>query len=229
MPNLFNEAGDPVEGALTPEEVEAKLDAAKTETAAQVQAEKDAEIEEIKGTLTERETALEQAQKDLEAAKAGDKGLNFAAQRKIIEEKQAAYDKLTKDFDAFKTETQTRLGEIVSETKNRGVNALIETAAGGNAGLKDKIKFFYDAFKPIDEKGKKEEDLQKEIAERVKNAMILATGGRPAVQITSQMISSAGGGLSGINPTGEKFSPEQQDLASKMGISNDDLKKHRLI
>jgi hypothetical protein len=229
MATLYDEAGNPIEGALTPEEIDAKLDAAKAETAAQVQAEKDAEIEQVKTSLAEKETALEEAQKELEVAKANDKGKNFSQQRKIIEEKQAAYDQLLKDFDAFKTETQTRLGEIVSETKNRGINEMIDQAAGGNKELKDKIRFFYDAFKPLDETGKKEEDIQKEKAERVKNALILATGGRPAVPITSLMISSAGGGLGGINPKGEKLNSEQQDLAGKLGIDQETLKKHKLI
>ena len=135
--------------------------------------------------------------------------------------KEKVIEDLTKSVNDLKASTEQKLASLEAKDRIKMVNDLIEALSEGDKNVKEKMKFFYDNFKgdPAD---------AKETEERVRNAYTLATGGRSARPLTSSMISSAEG-IPQINPTGEKMSTELQDLAHRMGVSDQEMKKHKLI
>lgn len=225
MAQLFDKDGNIVE-ALTPEEVEGKLNEIKEQTKEEVETEKQGEIDDLKIQLEEKEDILKAAQDDLEREMNKDK--NLGGQRRVIEAKEKEIDGLKKGMDDLKKTMEGKLQEIESNQKEKMVDDMIDRLAMDDQELKDKIKFYYNNFKPIDEKGKKKEDIEKEIVTRIQNAHTLAGGTKPAMPLSSQIISSAGGAPT-INPTGEKLDSDLQDLAHRMGIDDSELKKHKLV
>ena len=222
MAELFDKEGNPVE-ALTPEEVEAKLD----EIREQTKTESQGVIDDLQTKLSDKESELATAQEELTKERSKDK--NLAGQRKVIENKAKEIETLKADVDKIKKDYETKFTEIERKGKERMVTNMIDELSGSDKNLRDKVKFYYDTFRPIDETNKKPEDIEKEIQERIKNAYTLATGGRASRPLTPEIISSAGGATPVINPSEEKINPEQQDLAHKLGIDDQTLKKHKLI
>jgi len=222
MAEYFDKEGNPVE-ALTPEEVEEKLDEIREQTKSETQA----IVDDLQTKLSDKELELATLQEELAKERSKDK--NLAGQRKIIEEKVKEIDTLKSEIDRIKKDYEIKFTEIERKGKERMIMNMIGELAGSDKNLADKIKFYYDTFRPIDETNKKPEEIEKEIQERIKNAYILATGGRVSRPLTPEIISSAGGATPIINPSGEKLNPELQDLAHKLGISDAELKKHKLI
>ncbi|MCX6741203.1 MAG: hypothetical protein NTY61_02280 [Candidatus Parcubacteria bacterium] len=93
---LYDESGQEIVGALTPEEVDAKLDEIRVEVA---QA-KDDEIYTIKEALDAKEAEIVEARELLEAEKNKDK--NLSGQRNIIKEREAKIVELEKSLSEFK-------------------------------------------------------------------------------------------------------------------------------
>lgn len=227
MAQLFDEQGNVVE-ALTPEEVEEKLNQARAEAIEEANAERQAEIDAVTAQVTEKEEALKTAQEDLQKEK--DKDKNLGGQRRVIEEKEKKVEELTTLVNTLKSDFDKKIADIQSSDKRKTIDNMIDRVADGDKVMADKIKFYFDSFRSIDETGKKPEDVIKEIEERIKNAYTLAAGTKPANPVGSTIISSAGPGATPvINPTGEKLSPELVDLAHKLGTSDAELKKHKLI
>ena len=222
MGEYVDKDGNVVE-AFTSEEVEEKLDAAREETKGEIQT----TVDDLQTKLTDKETELKTAQEELEREKSKDK--NLAGQRKVIEDKVKEIDGLKIDVEKIKKDYETKFSDIERKGKEKMVTNMVDELAGSDKNLGDKIKFFYDTFKPLDETNKKPEEIEKEIQERIKNAYTLATGGRAVSPLTPAMISSAGGATPVINPSGEKLNSDQVDLAHKLGIPDSDLKKHKLI
>lgn len=222
MAELYDKDGNAVE-ALTQEEVDAKLDEARVEATRVAQEAAGG----LQTQLDEKETALTKALADLEEEKKKDK--NFGNQRKVVEDKLKEIDTLKGDVEKIKKEYEIKFAEVATSGRKKMIDNMIVELAGNDKNTKDKIQFFLDTFKAIDETGKKPEDIEKEIQERVKNAYIIATGGKPANPLGPSAISSAGGMTPIINASGDKLNSEQQDLAHKLGIDDATMKKHKLI
>ena len=172
MADLYDKDGNLVEGAMNPEEVNVKLDEIKEEA----KKENEGVVEGLKTDVQTKETDLKKATEDLEAEKLKDK--NLAGQRKIIEEKEEAIKTIQKDLDDLKEEVPKKIKELDQKAKDKSIGDMMAELAGSDDKLREKIKFYYDTFKPIDETDKKPEDIEKEIRERVKNAYVLARGGK---------------------------------------------------
>jgi len=218
MAQLFNEEGKLVE-AYTPEEVEEKLNEVRQQAIEEATASKQEEIDDLLLQLKEKESEIEKAYSELEKEKSKDK--NLIGQRKIIEEKERKVEELEKGLAEMKSLMEQKINEIELKSKERVISDMINNLAGDNKDLAEKIRFFYDQFKgePVDEK---------QIQERIHNSYILATGAKTVSPISSTVISSAVG-MPQINTNKEKISSELQDLARKMGISDQELKKNKLI
>jgi len=225
MGTYVDDKGNTVE-AFTPEEVETKLDEVREQTKQEVETEKQGEIDDLNTTLSAKEGELETAKDDLEKEKNKDK--NLGGQRRVIEEKEKKIENLEKGISDLKKTTEEKLALIENKEKDNMVTGMIVELAGNKKEMIDKVKFYYDNFKPIDETGKKKEDIEKEIATRIQNAYLLAVGTMPKVPFSGPIISGAGG-TPIINPTGEKLNSDLQDLAGKMGINSEELKKHKLV
>jgi len=220
MAEFFDEQGNKVE-AYTPEEIEAKLEEERLAAIEEANAAREEEINNLVQQLEEKEAALQQLQEAL--AKEQNKEKNLGAQRKIIENKENEIESLKKELEALKQESQTKFTELEQKTKENTVNAYLDKISNGDKDLKAKIKFFYDNFKG-------EPQNEQEIAERVKNAYILATGGQSSIRIAGDVISSASGTPQPKLEIPEgKINPDLIPLAHQMGITDQDLKKYHLI
>jgi len=218
MAELFNEQGEKVE-ALTPEEVEQKLNEAREQAIEETNRLRQEEIDDLSLQMESRNEDLEKARQELEVEKSKDK--NLAGQGRIIKEKEKKIDELEVKHKELEEKLNQRINEVEQKGKEKTISGMIQELSGGDKDISTKIRFYYDSFKgePADEK---------EIQDRIQNAYTLATGGKPISPLTGSAISS-GGGMPVINPSGEKVSPEVQDLAHKMGVSDQEMKKHKLI
>jgi uncharacterized protein (DUF3084 family) len=218
MVQLFNEEGQLVD-ALTPEEVEARLDEVRQQAIEEANASRQEEIDDL--TLQVQDREEERKRIEAELLKEKDKDKNLGGQRRVIEAKEKEIDELTKKIDNYKTEIDKKIGDIEGRGKEKTITEMIMGVAEDNKELADKIRFWYESFKG-------EPASEEETKQRIQNAYTLATGGKRANIMSGSLMSSAGS-LPVINPSGEKLSPDVQDLAHKMGINDQSLKKHKLI
>lgn len=204
---LFKDAdGNEVE-AFSQEEVEAKtaeaVEAVKAETQAAI-SDAETKVQALEGEVSKlRENnnnagALREKTEALEKAK-GD------LETKIQAATSAAED--------AKKQVQQMATDRLAEVKDTAIASL----AGGDEELKKKITFNFEkrVAGPIGTKA--------EIEARVRDAYILATGKPATGVLVGAAISSAGGGSGG---GGVDFTPEQQELAQKLGIKPESLKKY---
>jgi hypothetical protein len=217
MSTLFDEQGNAVE-ALTPEEVEAKLDSIRQSAIEEANQLRQEEIDNLTTQMTEKETLLAVKEAELVAEKSKEK--NLSGQRIIIGEKNAAIEKLNSEITELRGTMTTRLNELESKGQTKVVDDMIASVAGTDKELAAKVRLHYNSFVGVPENDEK-------MKERIKNAYTLATGGR-INPLSGSILSGAGEGTE-LNPTGEKVSPEVQEFGKKMGISDVELKKHKLI
>lgn len=203
MAELYDADGNPIE-ALTPEEVEERLNEVKEEF--------QQTIEEVQQELQEKEEALQAAQEELEKEREKDK--NFGKLRQKTKEKEDLVEKLTKELEEIKT----KLGEMEKGVKVSQVEAAIKEMVGGDPEDVKKVKFYYDQFVG-------EPENEEKMRERIKNAMILAgIGGKTPL---SGEAFGTGGGQPPLHQmkTSEGLPPEVEEMAKKrMGLTDEDLK-----
>lgn len=200
---LYNADGEPVEGAMTKDQVEAKVAEAKELGATSTKEELNTKIGELNDIIKQKDEELEQA---------GEKDQNFKSLRK---QKDDAI-KAKEDLEALVDE---RIKKVTDKLSANQVNDLIEKASRGDEEVKKKIKFHYDSFKG-------EPETTKDIQERIKNAVILATGARPAGGLGSDATGTGGGSPLGATPTTKKkVSKGALEVGEKMGISEEKLKE----
>ncbi len=217
---LFDEQGRSVD-ALSPEEVEQRLQEAREQAIEEANASRQGEIDDLTIQITAKEAEIEESKGELEREKGKEK--NLSGQRKVIEEKEKVIDELKTKLGTLETTITQKFGELEQTKKNETVYAKIESLSAGDKEMASKIKFYYDTFKG-------EPGNDKEVEDRIQNAYTLATGGRGGNPLSSRVIFSEGmGAVPDVNPKGEKLNSEGQDLAHKMGVSDQELKKHKLI
>jgi F0F1-type ATP synthase membrane subunit b/b' len=134
---LFDKDGNLVE-ALTPEEVEARLNEIKEQTRVEIQE----TIESLQTQLNDKEAELKIAQEELIKEKSKDK--NLAGQRKVIEEKVKEIETLKADVDKIKNDYEAKFMEIERRGRERMITNMIDELAGNDKNLADKIKFYYE-------------------------------------------------------------------------------------
>jgi len=173
---------------------------------------------------TQKNEAIELAKQDYEAeketlnrelaeakealAKTGDKDYNFSQLRKTVDGLKASKETLEKTFTS-------ELSNLKKSLSEKTINGFIKEESGGDADLEKKLRFHYDktlASMPA--------ETEEDIRTRVKSASLLE--GR--TNTNSSFISSAGSGNVKIKT--EKLTQDQQDLANKMGVSQEDIKKY---
>lgn len=218
---LFDKDGNIVENAMSPEDVETKLEEEREKTRQEVEEEANKQLEEYKKSTDEE---MEELQKQLdgkeeELTKEKDKEKNFGALRGKNKEDKEKIDSLEQEIKDIKTSIE----ETKTKVSDEAIDMAIGKLAGDDKELAEKVKFYYKTFsgEPKD----KEEFLK-----RIENSYVLATGGKPTNPITGEVISSAGGSLPPtVNPSGEKLSEKGKEAAKDMGISDQELAKHKLV
>lgn len=215
---LFNEQGEKVE-ALTPEDVEQKLNEAREMAIEETNKLRQEEVDDLSLQMQSKDEELVKAKKDLEVELSKEK--NLSGQGRIIKDKEKKIDELEVNYKKLEEKLDQRLNDIEVKNREKMVGNMVQELATGDKDMATKIRFYYDSFKgdPADDN---------EIQQRVQNAYTLATGGKPVSPLSGAAISSVGG-MPMINPTGEKLSDEARDLAHKMGMTDQELKRHKLI
>lgn len=216
MAQLFNEKGELVE-AFTQEELDEKITEATTKVVEDTNATRQEELDDLQ---TKLDTA-EKEKKELaeKIGKVDDKTLNFKNLREKAEAKDKVIEDLTKKIGDLETGINQKIGEITGNVEKQKLSTTILQLAGGNKELADKIEFNFNRFQgaPKDEA---------EFKQRLQDAYILSTGDTKKSFLSGGVISAAGGGS---GKQGEKLTGEMTDLAHKMGATDQDLKKHKLI
>ena len=214
MAELFNANGEPVE-ALSKEEAE---EAQKT-----LEEEKNSEMETLKANFeAEKSTLQEQldAQK-AELAKYTDKDHNF---KNLRQQKETAEEKLATLEKTFTEKTKELEDKLSVNMNTLKIGSMIDKIAGDDAELKKKIKFYYNSFTGVPENDEK-------VKERLDNAYVLATGHKIDNTLSSNVISSSGGRppVPGVSMPGKLSNKDSAEVAHDLGISDDELKQHKLI
>ena len=204
---VYDKEGNPIDEVLTPDEIDKKIDEAKQEA----QSKFETEIKTLNESIAKKEEEIKRAIES--AGKNGEKDKNWGEARTVIE--------------GLKTEIGTLKGTIDNlskQTAEKGVVDTINRMAGGDKETVEKVKHFYEQFKVP------ENDNDENKLERVKRAFQLATGHQPGSDIVDRAFGTGGG----FNPPafagGEgKLSQEAKGVAAKLGISDKELKEHKLI
>jgi len=218
MTEFFNEKGESIE-ALTVEEVETKLNEAREMAIEETNKLRQEEIDDLQLQMESKDTELEKAKKDLEVELSKDK--NLAGQGRIIRDKEKKIDELEEKYKGLEQKLDDKITAVETKSREKMVNSMISELSGNDKDMTNKIKFYFDSFKgePADDN---------EIQQRIQNAYVLATGAKPTSPLSGATISSVGG-MPVINPSGEKLSETGKEAAHDLGISDKELKSHKLI
>jgi DNA repair exonuclease SbcCD ATPase subunit len=218
MTQLFDEHAQMVE-AFTPEEVEQKLNEAREMAIEETNKLRQEEVDDLSLQIESKDRELEQAKQELEVEKSKDK--NLAGQGRIIRDKEKKIDELEINYKKLEEKLDQRINDVEVKSREKMVNSMINELSGNDKDMTNKIKFYFDSFKgePADDN---------EIQQRIQNAYVLATGAKPTSPLSGAVLSSSGG-MPVINPSGEKLSDAGKAAARDLGITDQELKKYKLI
>ena len=215
MTQLFDEQGNAVEGALTPEEVEEKLQEEKDKAindavkqVEEIEEERKHELEGLRGELEKKEEELE---------KARNKDGNWREAREKIKEKEDTILKLTEKIEKLEGTVNEKITTFQQGQNKEKVEGEVEKLFGDDKDLKEKVLYHYNSFKD-------EPKTRDEMLERIANSYFLATGSKPESVLNSYVVSSKGSG--GV-PAEEKskMSDSEKKVAKELGITDQELAK----
>ena len=219
MAELFDEHGDLVT-AYTEEEVQKKIEEESAKLIEETNAERQKEIDEV--ALRLEEVEKEKAEMEERLSKLDDKSINFGNLRKKAEEKDVVINELKGTIKSLEEKMDQRFNQISSETTKQKIDTLISQVAGNDVELAKKIVFNYNRFNttPKDET---------ELRQLINDAVILSTGGAKKNLFSTDVLSSSGGTPVRSDLDSEKLSDSGREGAKLLGISEQKLKKHKLI
>jgi DNA repair exonuclease SbcCD ATPase subunit len=219
MPEELFDADGKAITAFTEEEVNKRLDEAKT----QAETEKDEAIEaakkEVQSEISQKEEELKSKEEELKKAlEASDdeKTKNIVALRKAKED-------LERDLKNTKEEYKKGIQDILSKTDSKRVDEAIKAVVGEDSETAEKVKEKIDLLKKtmdgIPQDGK-------ELSKMVVDAYTLAIGKRPESKINFDSISSGGAGRTGEPGSKGKISDEGKEPGKKgFGLTDEDFEK----
>jgi len=199
MVEAFDDSGNPIEGVLSPEEVEEKITEAKEEAKTAFETEK-----------TELKTKIEKLDEELETEKGKDK--NFG---KLRDKKDEAETKLTELEKKF----EDKFGNLAKQIDENKLDEKIKVVAGGDDKLADKIKYYFNSFAGVPEKP---EDFDKRMADSLKLAKGESSG------TPGNVIATGGDGVVKSESRG-KVSEGASDVGKNLGLSDKEMKDSGLI
>lgn len=174
---------------------------------------------EVEAYTKEELEAKIKVEKDTATAAQADKDKNFS---KLREEKEAA-DKKLADAEKLSKEKDEALANKDKEYEQKEVQKergkKVDALAEGNKELKDKIEFHLKRFK---DEIKTPEDFEK----LLNDAYVLASGNQIPDKLQDVISSGGSKGGNGANNNKLPISPEAMSVASKLGLSEEDVKKY---
>ena len=181
-------------------------------TAEEVAAREAAAVDAIKAehatVLATKEAELKKVSYDL--SKLGEKDHNFSVLRSQKEE-------LEKQIKESGEQANIKIEEVRNSLIKDVVDEMVVNFAGGDEELKKKIEFHYNRLpeKPT---------IKAEISKKMAEAYLLATGSTVKPDPLNRALPTGGGRMPNINST--PLTPEQVELGKKMGVTEEDIKKH---
>lgn len=181
-------------------------------TAAELEEQKQAALEEFKTNNPDKTEELEELQKELdkkdaELAKANEKGSNFAKLR-------AEQKKIEEDIDS-KISSAKR--EVIESVMKDHFNETMKSLAGEDEELRKKIEFNYKRLgdNPV---------TKDEISSKLRDAYLLASKTSDD-GVNNSVFASGGVGKLNIKNNDKKFSQDEKALGAKLGLSAKDFEK----
>ena len=199
----------------TQEEINALVDKGKKEVE-----DKYKDYDELKKGLGEKDKKLSDLQSDLETAqealdKSGKGTQDWAEARKTIKGLEGKIDALTKERETDQKKFTEDIRNVRTSLFSGQVSSWMDTLAGDNKELREKIDFHY---KRVGGEGATDE---KQAQELMKDAYLLSTGKQAPNMFN---VARATGG--DAPKTNEPTSQEVSDMGKKFGLSDDDIKKY---
>lgn len=194
MAELFDSAGNLIEGALTADEVKA------------IQEKADGYVKELE-SVKEKLGKLE------------NKDMNFKKLRDLTEAERQ--DLSAKDMELMKR--QEKLEEDQRNFVDTQINSYKDEAlavlAGNNSDLRKKTEYHYGRLK---DEAITREDIRMKMRDAYRLAQSDISGGPDPLTAAAGY---SGGYAPSAKPSSAEFDSEQKDLARKLGLSDEDLKK----
>lgn len=205
---VYDEAGEKVEGLLTEEEVQAKLDEQKEESAnvaakdlEEIEEEKQKEIDALKLEKEENYKKLKTSEDD----GGDDKDKNFKALRENNKKMGERLDTLTSELAKFN-----------SPDAPEKVNAAIAKYSNGDKEVEEKIKLYFNQFaKPTTA-----EELDDRMQSAAQLAGVLSNADN---KLGSSVIGSSSSNNLGFKADKGKMSDEIKELGKQLGLTDKDL------
>jgi len=174
------------------------------------------ETPDYEAQLKEKDTQVEELQKELTGLK--NKEYNFKKLRDMTEDEK-------KELTTREVELIQRTEKLEEEQKSFSTRVVdghkldaFAVLAGDDAELLKKIQYHYERISD-------DATTRDEVNKKAKDAWLLANGGANAgIDPIARAAAYQSG--HGVVKTGERLTGDQRDLASKLGISDDDLKKY---
>lgn len=210
----FDAEGNEVEGLLTQEELDAKLEEERKRLSSEFEEKNNATQQKI----GELEAAQKAAQAAVDAAVAnkggdggGDKDTNLAALRTKLEETSAA-------LEAERTANRERFER---ETNERVSNEIL-TAVGNDEAMAEKVRHHYTTTLSA-VKAETPAEIKQKVANAMKLSVDLESGPNPL-----DVARASGAGFVPVTPSGEKrpFSPKAVEAGKMFGITDADRAKY---
>lgn len=209
----YDAEGNEVEGLLTKEELDAKLEEERTKLTSEFEQKNNATQQKI----GELEAAQKAAQAAVDAAAAGggdgggDKDTNLAALRTKLEETNAA-------LEAERTANRERFER---ETNERVSNEIL-TAVGNDEAMAEKVRHHYTTTLSA-VKAETPAEIKQKVANAMKLSVDLESGPNPL-----DVARSAGAGFQPVTPTAEKrpMSAKAVEAGKMFGITDADRAKY---
>ena len=171
---------------------------------------------DYKVLLEEKEAEIAEVKKKLETFE--NKDFNFKKLRDMTEDEKKKLsgkeEELLKRQEHLEEEQESWTGKIVEGHKGDALAVLV----GDDEELRKKVIFHYDRIKD-------EATTKDEINKKMRDAYLLAVG-KPVNQIDPIARAAAHYSGHGVVKTGSKLTEDQKDLAAKLGINSDEIKKY---
>jgi len=190
-------------------------------TVEEIEAQKQEAIEAYKAENPDKSDELTALQEELkskeeELAKIKDKDTNFANLRKQKEAVELKMANITAEID---TKINLAKKEVMEGVLKDHYNDTIKALAGDDEEVKKKIEFQYKRLADS-------ASTKQEIANKLRDAWVLASKVEEGDAFNSTVLSSGGVGRLKIKGQEKKLSPEEKAIGAKLGLSEKDYEKY---
>lgn len=217
MPEKIIDKDNKEHEILTQNEIDALIKEGSDKAVAQAKEELERSFNE---KVSAKETELTTLKSELQTAreameKAGKGTTDWAEARNLIKTLESKVETLTKERTAEKEQFSKEIRSVRESVFKGQIDAMVENLSGDDKDLKDKLLFHYNRLAG-------DVNSEKEAAEKLKDAYLLATG----KQAPNPLNVARGGG--GGNPprSNEPASQELSELASNFGLKKEEIEKY---